>query len=122
MSLSSPVIMYGIPNCDTIKKAKKWLEAEAIAYEFYDYKKLGVDAERLNGWCENTDWEMLLNKAGTTFRKLPDEIKANIDKTSALALMVENPSMIKRPVLEANGRLLVGFKPEWYADFFAQET
>ena len=107
--------LFGIPNCDTMKKARTWLESRGVAYEFHDYKKLGVTRARLLAWAKVVGWETLLNRAGTTFRKLPDEAKENLDERKALALMLEQPSMIKRPVLEWDGRVLVGFSPEKYA-------
>lgn len=107
---------YGIPNCDTVKKARMWLEANGIAYTFHDYKKEGADADRLARWAGQVGWEKLLNRAGTTFRKLDDADKADIDEAKAIALMVANPSLIKRPVVEVPGGPLVGFKTdEWAA-------
>lgn len=108
--------MYGIKNCDTIKKARTWLEVKGTAYSFHDYKALGIDAATLKRWSGEVGWEKLLNKAGTTFRALPDADKQDIDEAKAIALMVANPSMIKRPVLEGDGKLLVGFKPDQYAE------
>ncbi len=112
--------IYGIPNCDTMKKARAWLAEEGIDHTFHDYKKLGVTPAHLKRWAKAVGWEKLLNRAGTTFRKLPPEAKENITKDKALALMVEQPSMIKRPVLEANGEVLVGFKPESYQQAFGR--
>jgi arsenate reductase len=109
------VAMYGIKNCDTIKKARVWLDEHRIAYAFHDYKAEGADHARLLKWIEAVGWEVLLNRAGTTFRKLPDEAKAGVDEAKAVALMLEQPSMIKRPVLEYPGGVLVGFAPERYA-------
>ena len=109
------VTMYGIKNCDTIKKARTWLDAHAIAYDFHDYKAAGADSARLARWIAAEGWETVLNRAGTTFRKLPDADKADLDAEKATALMLAQPSMIKRPVLEYPGGLLVGFKPERYA-------
>lgn len=106
--------LYGIPNCDTVKKARNYLEARGISYHFHDYKKAGVTAADLERWSEVVGWERLLNKAGTTFKKLPDADKANIDSAKAIALMVANPSMIKRPVVEGGKTLLVGFAPAVY--------
>ncbi len=107
---------YGIPNCDTVKKARKWLDAQGRDYAFHDYKKEGADAGKLAAWADAVGWEVLLNKRGTTFRKLPEADKADIDQAKAIALMVANPSMIKRPVVEHNGAILVGFKPaDWEA-------
>ena len=107
--------IYGIKNCDTMKKARAWLEAHDVAYDFHDYKKQGIDRQRLESWARQAGWETLLNRAGTTFRKLPDADRQGLDEAKAIALMLAQPSMIKRPVLEANGRLLVGFRPEAYA-------
>jgi arsenate reductase len=108
--------LFGIPNCDTVKKARTWLDAKGRAYQFHDYKKAGIDAATLAAWAGEVGWEALLNRAGTTFRKLPDEAKAGIDQAKAIALMVEQPSMIKRPVVTGAGSLLVGFKPaDWEA-------
>ncbi|MHA6316204.1 ArsC family reductase [Altererythrobacter sp. CAU 1778] len=106
--------LYGIPNCDTVKKARKWLDTQGIAYEFHDYKKEGVDGEALSRWADAVGWEVLLNRRGTTFRKLDEADKEDIDRAKALALMEEHPSMIKRPVVEKAQRVLVGFtQSEW---------
>ena len=108
--------LYGIPNCDTVKKARTWLEARGTAYAFHDYKKAGADPAKLAAWAKVVGWERLLNRAGTTFRKLPEEAREGLDEARAIALMVANPSCIKRPVVEHAGGLLVGFKPdEWAA-------
>ncbi len=104
--------LYGIPNCDTVKKARKWLDANGIDYAFHDYKKEGADPERLAGWADEAGWAVLLNKRGTTFRKLSDAEKADIDEAKAIGLMAEHPSMIKRPVGEYRGGILVGFDEE----------
>lgn len=109
------ITIHGIPNCDTMKKARTWLEGQGIAYDFHDYKKAGISAEKLGAWADAVGWELLLNKAGTTFRKLPESDKAGIDRARAIALMVEQPSLIKRPVLEYPGGVLVGFKPDAWA-------
>lgn len=110
-----PVTIYGIPNCDTMKKARTWLDDQGIAYDFHDYKKSGIDRTTLEAWSKKVGWETLLNRAGTTFRKLPDTEKQGLDERKAIALMIAQPSLIKRPVLElARGKLLVGFKPEVY--------
>ena len=108
------LILYGIPNCDTVKKARTWLEARGIAYTFHDYKKAGADAAKLAEWCAAAGWDKVLNRAGTTFKKLPDADKANVTEKKAIALMMAQPSMIKRPVLDVGGKLLVGFKPAEY--------
>jgi arsenate reductase (glutaredoxin) len=106
--------MYGIRNCDTVKKARAWLDAQGVEYWFHDYKVAGVDVAQLNRWCKELGWEALLNRAGTTFRKLADADKENLSEEKARALMLAQPSMIKRPVVELPGRLVVGFKPELY--------
>jgi len=113
------VAVYGIKNCDTMKKARAWLEARKIGYAFHDYKTDGIDRARLEAWAKAVGWETLLNRAGTTFRKLPDADKNGLDAKKAIALMLAQPSMIKRPVLDIGGRLLVGFKPEQYSAAFA---
>jgi len=106
--------VYGIPNCDTMKKARKWLDNNNLEYEFHDYKKLGVPEKNLKNWAKKVGWEIVLNKRGTTWRKLSDEIKDNIDEQSSIQVMLENPSAIKRPVLENNELLLIGFKEDEY--------
>jgi arsenate reductase len=109
-----PIIIYGIKNCDTMKKARAWLDGHGVGYDFHDYKTAGISKEKLKGWSDKVGWETLLNRAGTTFRKLPDADKDGLNERKAIALMLAQPSMIKRPVLEAGGKLLVGFKPEQY--------
>ncbi len=109
------VTLYGIPNCDTVKKARVWLDKRGVAYDLHDYKKAGIDVARLQGWVEAHGWETVLNRAGTTFRALPGEARADLDADKAIALMLAQPSMIKRPVLDLGDRTLVGFKPERYA-------
>ncbi len=104
--------LYGIRNCDTVKKARAWLEGRGIGYAFHDYKVAGVDAAKLAHWCDVLGWEVVLNRAGTTFRGLAEADKKGLDRDKAIALMLANPSMIKRPVLEAGAVLLIGFKPE----------
>lgn len=101
--------LYGIPNCDTVKKARKWLDANDIEYAFHDFKKEGVDAENLEYWADEVGWQILLNRRGTTFRKLPDARKEGIERDDALALMREHPSMIKRPVVIHDGEVTIGF-------------
>jgi arsenate reductase len=110
------ITIYGIKNCDTMKKARAWLDGHGVAYDFHDYKTEGISKEKLKRWCDEFGWETLLNRAGTTFRKLPDADKEGLNEGRAIALMLAQPSMIKRPVLEAGGRLLVGFKPEVYKE------
>ena len=113
--MAKAITIYGIKNCDTMKKARAWLDKHGIDYAFHDYKTAGIERERLEQWCKNVGWETLLNRAGTTFRKLPDNNKAGIDAKKAVALMLAQPSMIKRPVLDLGaGKLVVGFKPETY--------
>jgi Spx/MgsR family transcriptional regulator len=111
-----PVTLYGIKNCDTIKKARAWLDQHGVDYAFHDYKSAGIDKETLERWAKKAGWETLINRAGTTFRKLPDNDKEGLSETKAIALMLKQPSMIKRPVLDlGGGKLLVGFKPEQYS-------
>jgi arsenate reductase len=107
--------IYGIKNCDTMKKARAWLDSHGVAYDFHDYKTEGIAKDKLKLWSDELGWETLLNRAGTTFRKLPDADKEDLNERKAIALMLAQPSMIKRPVLDLGGRLLVGFKPEIYA-------
>jgi arsenate reductase len=112
------VTIHGIKACDTMKKARAWLDAQGVAYAFHDYKSAGIDAGTLKRWAAQVGWEVLLNRAGTTFRALPEADRTNLTEAKAIALMVPQPSMIKRPVLEMAGTLLVGFKPEVYAKAF----
>jgi arsenate reductase (glutaredoxin) len=110
------ITIYGIKNCDTMKKARAWLDKHRVDYDFHDYKSAGIDRGRLERWSKKVGWEALLNRSGMTFRKLPDKDKQGIDAKKAMALMLAQPSMIKRPVLDlGGGRLLVGFKPEDYS-------
>lgn len=109
------ITMFGIKNCDTIKKARKWLDAEGIDYQFHDYKKDSISREQLIQWIAQVGWEVLVNKRGTTWRKLPDDVKENIDEASAIDVMLENTSIIKRPVLDTGKTLLVGFSPDDYS-------
>ncbi|MBV9551036.1 MAG: ArsC family reductase [Alphaproteobacteria bacterium] len=110
--------MFGIPNCDTIKKARTWLEKHGVEYAFHDYKKAGIEKALLEDWVKQAGWEALINRAGTTFRRLPEADKANLTEKKAVALMLAQPSLIKRPVLENKGRITVGFKPDEYARLF----
>ena len=112
--------LYGIKACDTMKKARDWLDAAGVAYGFHDYKTVGITRERLSGWVEELGWETVLNRAGTTFRKLPEADRQGLDADRAIALMLAQPSMIKRPVLDLGDRRLVGFKPELYAAALAE--
>lgn len=110
------IVVYGIPNCDTVKKARVWLDAAGLAYTFHDYKKAGVSADDLARWCTALGWENVLNRAGTTFKKLPEAARTDLDQDRAIALMLAQPSMIKRPIVDCAGGLLLGFKPEiWQA-------
>jgi Spx/MgsR family transcriptional regulator len=115
------ITLFGIKNCDTMKKARAWLDAHGIAYAFHDYKAEGIDKARLVAWCSEVGWEVLLNRAGTTFRALPDADKQNLTEAKAIKLMLAQPSMIKRPVLERGRTLLVGFKPDVYATAFGKK-
>lgn len=116
MASKRAVTIYGIKNCDTMKKARAWLDARGVAYAFHDYKAQGIERARLEAWAGAVGWETLLNRAGTTFRKLPEAERTGIDEGKALALMLDQPSMIKRPVLDLGARLVVGFKPELYEE------
>ena len=118
MAISKSVTLYGIKNCDTMKKARAWLDAHGVAYEFHDYKTAGITPAQLKRWAAEVGWETLFNRAGTTFRALPDKDKAAIDANKAIALMAAHPSIIKRPVLDAEGTFTVGFSPERYAALF----
>jgi arsenate reductase len=109
------ITIYGIRNCDTMKKARAWLESHGVDHEFHDYKVSGVDRRKLEAWAKEVGWEVLLNRAGTTFRKLPESAKTGLTEARAIKLMLEQPSMIKRPVLERGKALLVGFSPEQYS-------
>ncbi|SDR80763.1 arsenate reductase [Halopseudomonas litoralis] len=112
------ITLYGIKACDTMKKARTWLDEHGVEYHFHDYKKEGIDAARLHAWCTEHGWQKILNRQGTTFRKLNDADKQDIDQDKAVALMQANPSMIKRPVLDIGSQRLVGFKPDLYAAAF----
>ena len=114
------VTIYGIKNCDTMKKARAWLEANGVDHRFHDYKAEGIDRTHLDAWTLEAGWETVLNRAGTTFRKLEEAERSDLTKDKAIALMLEQPSMIKRPVLEADGKLLIGYKPEAYAEAFGR--
>ena len=111
--------LYGIRNCDTVKKARAWLDAAGIAYAFHDYRRDGLDPARLAGWIDRLGWEALLNRSGTSFRKLPAEARERIDRDRAMALMLAEPAMIRRPIAEVGKQLAIGFKPDAYAALFA---
>lgn len=115
------IAVYGIKACSTVKKARDWLDQHHIAYEFHDYKIEGADQNRLKAWCEEFGWEAVLNRAGTTFRKLAEADKDNLDQAKAIKLMLAQPSMIKRPIVELAGRRLLGFKPEIYGAAFGKK-
>jgi arsenate reductase len=115
-----PITIYGIKNCDTMKKARAWLDKRGVAYAFHDYKTAGIARDKLEQWEKKVGWETLLNRVGTTFRKLPDKDKSDLTAKKALALMLAQPSMIKRPVLDlGGGKLLVGFQPDVYGKAMA---
>ena len=114
--MTKPATIYGIKNCDTMKKARDWLAGHGVDVAFHDYKAAGIDRAHLEAWSAKVGWEVLLNRAGTTFRALPDDKKRDLDESRAIALMLEQPSMIKRPVLDLGDRILVGFRPEAYAE------
>ena len=113
------IVMYGIKNCDTVKKAKKWLENNDHTYTFHDHRVDGLDKAQLSHWCQVLGWENVLNKRGTTYRQLSDEQKANLTAATALELLSEYPAMIKRPILDIDGKLVLGFKADSYAALFA---
>lgn len=110
--------VYGIKNCDTMKKARAWLDAAGVTYDFHDYKSRGIDAAKLRDWARQAGWERLINRSGTTFRKLPEGERQGLDEARAIALMVAQPSMIRRPIVEHAGHLLIGFDPDQYAAQF----
>ncbi|HCS13059.1 MAG: ArsC family reductase [Zetaproteobacteria bacterium CG06_land_8_20_14_3_00_59_53] len=113
------VVIYGIKNCDTMKKAMRWLGDAGVSYRFHDYRKDGVDADRLAAWCTSLGWESLLNRRGTTWRNLDDALKQGVDEVRAIALMLQHPALIRRPVLEAFACIEVGFSPDRYAALFS---
>jgi Spx/MgsR family transcriptional regulator len=122
VTMAKPITIYGIKNCDTMKKARAWLDGHGVPYAFHDYKAAGLERERLERWCRQVGWETLLNRNGTTFRKLPEKDKERLTESNAIKLMLAQPSIIKRPVLEFGGKLLVGFKPEQYETALAAQT
>lgn len=117
--VSGMITIHGIKACDTMKKARAWLDSHGVEYSFHDYKAQGIARETLESWVDQLGWEVLLNRAGTTFRKLPEADKTDLDRDRAIALMLAQPSMIKRPVLTTPAGLIVGFKPDIYAATFA---
>ncbi len=114
MTKTRTAAIYGIKNCDTMKKARAWLDAHGVEYEFHDYKTSGIERGVLEGWVREIGWEKLLNRSGTTYRKLPEKNKEGLNEEKAIALMLAQPTIIKRPVLEVGGKLMVGFSPEVY--------
>ena len=110
--------LYGIPNCDTIRKAKRWLQDNQVEFQFHDFRKDGLGKSQLQAWVDELGWEVLLNKRGTTWRKLPDEQKTNVDRDSAIELLLAEPAMIKRPVLDLGERRVVGFSTDSYEEIF----
>lgn len=114
-----PPVLYGIKNCDTMKKARAWLEERGIEYHFHDYKASGIDREKLLEWSRKLGWKKLLNQSGTTFRKLSPADKEGLEEKKAVSLMLTQPSMIRRPILESSGNIIAGFKPEEYATHFS---
>lgn len=118
MAKTGSVSIYGIKNCDTMKKARAWLDDNGVAFAFHDYKMEGIDKAALESWARQVGWETLLNRAGTTFRALPEAERVGVTEKKAIALMLAQPSMIKRPVLDIAGKLIVGFRPDVYAQAF----
>jgi len=116
--MTKEVKIYGIRNCDTMKKARAWLDGHGVTYSFHDYKTEGIDRSRIEGWIKKVGWQVLLNRAGTTFRKLPEKDRDGVTEKKAVSLMLTQPSIIKRPVLDIGGKLIVGFQPEVYAEAF----
>jgi arsenate reductase len=114
------IALYGIKNCDTMKKARAWLDQHGLAYTFHDYKSAGIERGTLEDWARQVGWDALLNRAGTTFRALPEKDRTDLNEQKALALMLAQPSMIKRPVLDTGKGLLVGFKADRYEKAFAR--
>ena len=114
------ITLYGIPNCDTVKKARTWLDQNGVAHVFHDYKKAGIDRARGEAWVGELGWETVLNRSGTTFRALPEEAKQGLDTTKARALLLEHPAMIKRPLLDRDGELTLGFKADHYQSLFSR--
>ena len=120
--INSKTTIYGIKNCDTVKKARRWLEANGVDYRFHDIRSDGLDQSDLKTWMKTLDWETLLNRRGTTWRQLPESARQNINQASAIKIMLENPAIIKRPVLEFNNKLYLGFSSASYKDIFQTES
>jgi Spx/MgsR family transcriptional regulator len=114
------MILYGIPNCDTVKKAREWLDAHGLAYELHDYKKRGLDGGRLRTWVDELGWEALINRRGTSWRKLDPALRDAVDEATAIRIMLENPSIIRRPVLDTGDGLLVGFAEDVYSGLLSR--
>jgi Spx/MgsR family transcriptional regulator len=114
------VTLYGITTCDTVRKARAWLDQHGVAYRFHDFRAEGLEAKRLAGWLDALVWETVLNRAGTSFRKLPEAERADLDRAKAERLILANPTLVKRPVLERDGTVMVGFRPEIYAAVFSR--
>jgi arsenate reductase (glutaredoxin) len=116
-----PIVIYGVKTCDTMTKARKWLDDHGVAYRFHDYRVEGIDRSRLEAWVKAVGWESVLNRASATFRGLPEAAKQGLTAAKAVSLMLERPTMIKRPVLDLKDKYLVGFKPEAYAAALAKD-
>lgn len=114
------VTLYGITTCDTVRKARAWLDQHGVAYRFHDFRIEGLEAKRLAGWVDALGWETVLNRAGTSFRKLPEADRIDLDRGKAERLILANPTLVKRPVLETGGKVMVGFRPEIYAAVFSR--
>ena len=119
--MAKRVIIYGIKNCDTMKKARAWLDKHGVFYDFHDYKSAGIEPDMLEAWARKVGWDALINRAGRSFRALPEKDRAGLTENKAIALIVAQPSMIKRPVLDIGGQLFVGFKPEQYEKVFGRD-
>ena len=117
-TMPAMITLYGIPNCDTVKKARRWLDERGVAYVFHDYKKQGLDETRLRAWVDELGWETLLNRRGTTWRKLPESVREGLDREGAIRAMLENPSLIRRPVLDTGAVRQVGFSETQYQELF----
>jgi len=112
------ITLYGIANCDTVRKARRWLDAQGVDYRFHDFRNDGLDREQLQTWTSELGWEPLLNRRGTTWRKLPEELRAGMDRAGAIRVMLEHPAIIKRPLLDLGQRRVLGFSPDLYTELF----